>query len=75
MKNVSIKKILLAILTLVVGFGLNLLSSYLLVKLTNKVFPNYFFQEFITELAFAIISITLIIIAKKKSLLTFSKKG
>lgn len=75
MKNVSIKKILFAILTLVVGFGLNLLSSYLLVKLTNKVFPNYFFQEFITELAFAIISITLIIIAKKKSLLTFSKKG
>lgn len=74
MKNVSIKKILLAILTLVIGLGLHMGSSRFL-KYVGISFTSNILDSFVNEVIFAVVVITILIITKKMSMLSLSKDG
>ena len=75
MEKLSFKKIILAIITLVIGLGLHLSSSRILSPLMRNVIPGSIFDNFINELFFAAIVVAIIFIIKKQSLLRFDKGG
>ena len=72
MKNVSIKKIILAIIALIIGLGFHMGSSKLL-KLAGISFTSSILDSFINELLFAAVVVAIIFIIKKKSLLSFDR--
>ena len=74
MKNVSIKKIFLAIITLVIGLGAHMLSSKLL-TLAGITFTSQILDQFVNEVIFAAVVVAIIFIIKKQSVFRFDTDG
>ena len=74
MKNVSIKKIFLAIITLVIGLGAHMASSKLL-TLAGITFTSQILDQFVNEVIFAAVVVAIIFIIKKQSVFSFDKDG